>query len=40
MEEVNALKMRNNLGEILDRLPQKGKISCFLDEAMPEGWLD
>jgi len=25
MEEVNALKIRNNLGEILDRLNQKGE---------------
>lgn len=25
MEEVNALKVRNNLGEILDRLAQKGE---------------
>jgi antitoxin (DNA-binding transcriptional repressor) of toxin-antitoxin stability system len=24
MEEVNALKIRNNLGEILDRLDKKG----------------
>jgi antitoxin (DNA-binding transcriptional repressor) of toxin-antitoxin stability system len=24
MEEVNALKVRNNLGEILDRLDKKG----------------
>ena len=24
MEEVNALKIRNNLGEILDRLDRKG----------------
>lgn len=24
MEEVNALKVRNNLGEILDRLDRKG----------------
>lgn len=25
MEEVNALKLRNNLGEILDRLRDKGE---------------
>jgi antitoxin (DNA-binding transcriptional repressor) of toxin-antitoxin stability system len=25
MEEVNALKVRNNLGEILDRLNEKGE---------------
>ena len=25
MEEVNALKVRNNLGEILDRLADKGE---------------
>jgi len=25
MEEVNALKIRNNLGEILDRLSDKGE---------------
>jgi PHD/YefM family antitoxin component YafN of YafNO toxin-antitoxin module len=25
MEEVNALKIRNNLGEILDRLNEKGE---------------
>jgi len=25
MEEVNALKIRNNLGEILDRLNKKGE---------------
>lgn len=25
MEEVNALKVRNHLGEILDRLAQKGE---------------
>jgi antitoxin (DNA-binding transcriptional repressor) of toxin-antitoxin stability system len=25
MEEVNALKIRNNLGEILDRLEKKGE---------------
>jgi antitoxin (DNA-binding transcriptional repressor) of toxin-antitoxin stability system len=25
MEEVNALKIRNNLGEILDRLNNKGE---------------
>ncbi len=25
MEEVNALKIRNNLGEILDRLADKGE---------------
>ncbi len=25
MEEVNALKIRNNLGEILDRLDDKGE---------------
>ncbi|MFC1813841.1 type II toxin-antitoxin system Phd/YefM family antitoxin [Thermodesulfobacteriota bacterium] len=25
MEEVNALKIRNNLGEILDRLNRKGE---------------
>ncbi len=25
MEEVNALKIRNNLGEILDRLNDKGE---------------
>jgi PHD/YefM family antitoxin component YafN of YafNO toxin-antitoxin module len=25
MEEVNALKLRNNLGEILDRLKDKGE---------------
>jgi PHD/YefM family antitoxin component YafN of YafNO toxin-antitoxin module len=25
MEEVNALKIRNNLGEILDRLTEKGE---------------
>jgi len=25
MEEVNALKVRNNLGEILDRLAEKGE---------------
>ena len=25
MEEVNALKVRNNLGEILDRLDRKGE---------------
>ena len=25
MEEVNALKLRNNLGEILDRLQEKGE---------------
>ena len=25
MEEVNALKIRNNLGEILDRLDEKGE---------------
>lgn len=25
MEEVNALKLRNHLGEILDRLEQKGE---------------
>jgi len=25
MEEVNALKIRNNLGEILDRLQEKGE---------------
>ena len=25
MEEVNALKVRNNLGEILDRLQRKGE---------------
>jgi len=25
MEEVNALKIRNNLGEILDRLEEKGE---------------
>ncbi len=25
MEEVNALKVRNNLGEILDRLKDKGE---------------
>jgi len=25
MEEVNALKVRNNLGEILDRLSDKGE---------------
>ena len=40
MEEVNALKLRNNLGEILDRLRDKGepiliskgrKIGCIGD---------
>ena len=25
MEEINALKLRNNLGEILDRLRDKGE---------------
>jgi PHD/YefM family antitoxin component YafN of YafNO toxin-antitoxin module len=45
MEEVNALKLRNNLGEILDRLRDKGepiliskgrKIGCIGDSRSVE----